>query len=886
MGDDTWLSVFPSTFSHNMTFPFDSFNVEDLHTVDEGVISHLFPLLDDPSKPFDFLVGHFLGVDHVGHRVGPEHPSMKAKLQQMNDVLKRVVEKMDMDTLLVVLGDHGMDRSGDHGGDGVLETSAGMWIYSKGAPLFNSTRTLPSGFLQHRTFPGMTVPQRAIQQIDILPSLALLLGVPIPYNNLGMVIPELFWRDRGGKILEKALELNARQIMDFLETYRESTLGGELDGSWSGLESVYKITQIPGVGAFSLDNEFGGVKGTIATPPLDEHKWMALVNFHRFALSACRSIWAQFNPILMSFGLSTLLMCLCASWSIYTGCTTTKIPRSAWLTHHLIRSALGAIIGATLGGLAHVTLSKSLIAGVTLPHCLLFGASLASSMTFILLSPPPLPDFKSLPYVLILHSLAFLSNSFTFWEDRIIPFLLVTSIIPYVRTAFRPTTPPSLRRRILGFALLFGVCVRLIAISTVCREEQQPYCRVTFFASSSLPSPPLPVLYLIVPIAVGLPYIIFRFLRLTNSATSLARFHLPLVLAPALINGTCFWIIEWVDSAGLLGNESTTDLRESRTLMAWFSMTWVACLGGVGWCWWPVCFEIVSVKTHTAGEKARSESNATINAFGAPYLIFWTIFFAVVYVCTQLTGQVVLALSAVALLSFLELLDSTRHAKALGSAKFASEVLELARMLPMRSHSQFAFQFADIIPLSLLGLLTFYGTGHQSVVSSIQWKSAFVLSSTVIYSVSMVTVILNSVGPVLVVSGLGAVLVGVWRKGVTPRVMSKTSVVGERREETEQEGVVMQEGFHEIDEDPSILAKSEGTLAGFAMMTYYLMLLLGASTGAAILRRHLMVWKVFAPRFMTAVLELVAVDVGVLLGAALGVERVVNKVTKIIRTSG
>jgi phosphatidylinositol glycan class O len=195
MGDDTWLSVFPSTFSHNMTFPFDSFNVEDLHTVDEGVISHLFPLLDDPSKPFDFLVGHFLGVDHVGHRVGPEHPSMKAKLQQMNDVLKHVVEKMDMDTLLVVLGDHGMDCSGDHGGDGVLETSAGMWIYSKGAPLFNSTRTLPSGFLQHGIFPGTMVPQRSIQQIDILPSLALLLGVPIPYNNLGMVIPELFWRD-------------------------------------------------------------------------------------------------------------------------------------------------------------------------------------------------------------------------------------------------------------------------------------------------------------------------------------------------------------------------------------------------------------------------------------------------------------------------------------------------------------------------------------------------------------------------------------------------------------------------------------------------------------------------------------------------------------------
>ena len=44
-GDDSWMSVFPDTFEANMTFPFDSCNVEDdLHTIDEGVIRHFFPL--------------------------------------------------------------------------------------------------------------------------------------------------------------------------------------------------------------------------------------------------------------------------------------------------------------------------------------------------------------------------------------------------------------------------------------------------------------------------------------------------------------------------------------------------------------------------------------------------------------------------------------------------------------------------------------------------------------------------------------------------------------------------------------------------------------------------------------------------------------------------
>ena len=55
MGDDSWMSVFPDTFEANMTFPFDSFNVEELHTVDDGVIRHLFPL----PMPSDRLTSFF-----------------------------------------------------------------------------------------------------------------------------------------------------------------------------------------------------------------------------------------------------------------------------------------------------------------------------------------------------------------------------------------------------------------------------------------------------------------------------------------------------------------------------------------------------------------------------------------------------------------------------------------------------------------------------------------------------------------------------------------------------------------------------------------------------------------------------------------------------------
>ena len=51
---------------------------------------------------------------------------MTCKLEQMNAVLKRVVDELDDDTILLVMGDHGMDSRGNHGGDSELETSAGL----------------------------------------------------------------------------------------------------------------------------------------------------------------------------------------------------------------------------------------------------------------------------------------------------------------------------------------------------------------------------------------------------------------------------------------------------------------------------------------------------------------------------------------------------------------------------------------------------------------------------------------------------------------------------------------------------------------------------------------------------------------------------------------
>lgn len=84
MGDDTWLGLYPSMLTKVFDYP--SLNVKDLHTVDNGVTAHLVPELE--LYDAELVIGHFLGVDHVGHTYGPSHPSMGDKLAQMDRVLK------------------------------------------------------------------------------------------------------------------------------------------------------------------------------------------------------------------------------------------------------------------------------------------------------------------------------------------------------------------------------------------------------------------------------------------------------------------------------------------------------------------------------------------------------------------------------------------------------------------------------------------------------------------------------------------------------------------------------------------------------------------------------------------------------------------------------
>ncbi len=152
-----------------------------------------------PKAEYSLVIAHLLGVDHVGHSYSPSSPQMAGKLAQMDSLLRRVVREMDNGTLLMVLGDHGMTDSGNHGGSQPSETDTLLFAYYP---------------------PGLpTLPDAPAKQIDLVPTLAYLLGLHIPFCNLGKFIPA-FYLGPGDPLgqVSRIYDANSQQILQYLQT--------------------------------------------------------------------------------------------------------------------------------------------------------------------------------------------------------------------------------------------------------------------------------------------------------------------------------------------------------------------------------------------------------------------------------------------------------------------------------------------------------------------------------------------------------------------------------------------------------------------------------------------------------------------------------------------
>lgn len=333
LGDDTWTALFPHHFHH--VHVFDSFNTKDLDTVDNGIWNLLPSYLANPSS-WRLLILHFLGVDHVGHTFDISHPAMRTRLEQYDETLKQVVSSLPEDGMIWLFGDHGMTAEGEHGGASPEEVTTALFVYSK--------QSLPITETQE---------EDVIPQIDLVPSIASLLHVPIPFSSLGRPLTLAF--PQTNPILRREIASRAAlQVWRFLMAYF-----ADLTEAMTRVESLRDVLRLSSPGNCLTILEDQAMQWTTTPTIYDAQKLLyraVCSHYHNLttaeriieeydvfisaAQDAAREIWTSFRPLYAIPGI-VLMSLACAVW-------IGKLASTCYMREQGLEYAMGGMAAAAV----------------------------------------------------------------------------------------------------------------------------------------------------------------------------------------------------------------------------------------------------------------------------------------------------------------------------------------------------------------------------------------------------------------------------------------------------------------------------------------------------------------------------------------------------------
>lgn len=787
LGDDTWWALFPDYFQANESQAFESFNVWDLHTLDNGVLERIFPLMEpEKSDSWDLLIGHFLGVDHAGHRYGPDHPAMNAKLTQMDVFIRRLTSMIDDDTLLVVMGDHGMDVKGDHGGESDDEVEAALWMYSK-QPFFG------------RTNPEFAIPPanakiRPVNQIDFVPTLALLLGIPIPFNNLGRPIEEAFAGKDGNSWanLAAASRVTAAGIRRYQDAYFAAR-GIDQDVSATSPSALWK----------AADALAGSSRKATGAP---KETYDAFISYQDETLRVCKSLWASFDVAQMITGLVTMalgvvvLLLHISSMGSHTAADQPVNPNLVLHKRIVLHAVSGMTIGTTIGGAVYLgPLADSfdpLYVAASSALGSLGGALVClatQSKALSNLVPTSIWGWLSVMFT-VSQSVGFAANSFTIWEDSISLFFLTTFGLVSAAMSFRLPNPVA-RGTSLIHSIIFVVLARIASYSKFCREEQMPYCTSTYYASVTSSTSSIAQLAIPFITTAFLPPIVLSYMRKTRSDAAWGKDWVSNAFRGLLCVCAAYWVLDAADNGDWFPDLPESLLKHVSVYVAIAVLAAVFIAG-------PLIFTYGAplvtwrAMSNSAGVK-KTFVEGYDNAFGSRYLMLPVTFLVACILLSKPMGGGALGLMLWQILCLVEILRAN---------DIASEPV-------------------GPVVLGLLGNFHFFTTGHQAVLSTIQWDSAFIPLFSVRLPWSALVVAVNTFA--------GQILAAVSLPLITTWLASPDT--------------------------KGVLEGVSRSMAAFA--SYFTVQSLATMAWAGHLRRHLMLYRVFSPRFMMAATVLLVVDV-------------------------
>ena len=212
---------------------------------DDAVEAGAMRILDDPAAVLTLV--HFGSVDQTGHILKPWSAAYREALTTTDRRIGRIAARLDPDRdALVVLGDHGADDDGHHGGpDALARETAFLAVgkgFAKGTPAF--------------------APE------DFAPTLAVLLGVCPPASGLGAPDPALL-------SLEPAM-LKRRCDACLAGRFASSPA---LERRWAGTPELARYLAAPGFGPAEAESyrAFGPRSGGNEHSPVQALLGLAMI---------------------------------------------------------------------------------------------------------------------------------------------------------------------------------------------------------------------------------------------------------------------------------------------------------------------------------------------------------------------------------------------------------------------------------------------------------------------------------------------------------------------------------------------------------------------------------------------------------------------------------
>ena len=813
-------------------------------------------------------------MDHAGHKFGPDHPEMSRKLDEMNSVIGEVIKGLPSDTVLFVFGDHGMTSSGDHGGDSESEVTAGMFVYS------------PSlGMRSGRGEP--------VAQIDLVPSLSLLLGVPIPFSNLGALIEDFFvpttlLRD---KHHVKHASYSSEDLVNFRLPYIKNNVHQVHRYLTAYLSQGGTFPEASNSRIRQLATQVINKPGALSHKQLVE----LMANSRTFlqeARTMCQSVWVEFNLPAMNHSLNLLLLHSCVLTLIILKPHTRLLSMLISSVTLIVSLLVGGFVGVTvfcLTGFSLQLLSTGFAAGFSILAqgiTLLWKLrqSLLSIVKTFLASVNPETVFLALVYcaTLVLN----FSNSFVVFQAAVLNFLLVSVLLVtvYKHRGTRQALPWAL------VALLGCGLVQLSMMYVRCREEQGRDCVSTQFHK------PLSTL----PQSAGI-YKNWRYF-FTNFSLLLTCCSLHYILSkggnlngisiPVLVSGYFPWIISLIMSSYWALQAFPTKLISA--LLPWQQNLLAQLVMGLSFA--GILTLVINPKlVYLIPKKRRMNHLVPKQENVATYFNYlksnWKSSLTdsqnpmtVAYgLGTCLSAVVISVTTFLSLISMLVLGDGQAPAICLHLA--ISSVILLVTTPPrlsphLNTNSLFRVPGPVILLWFLLDSLAFFTTGHQPTFPHIQWSAAFVGFQGTEFGgdswlghIIPITLVGWNTFSTVIISGVSLPLLLLAPPFISLHIPSLRPQSSPQSADTQN--MIGDDFYTELSAGEAIfLDRAEETRGALLILSCQYLVIKAAKMitsvlAAAVLRRHLMVWKIFAPNFIFEAVgfcvSLVSVMVGFLI---------------------